>query len=142
MEPIVSPWLIYLLGLVEPINGILFGVCTFSIVGAIIFVVSKIVYVIYKEAEYNGDKRCSATANRVAGLFKRTLYVFPLMLILAVAMPSRNTLIGMIVAKQITPNNVKVAVQAGKDFKDEVKKDVLDIIMAVTKDKEKPEAKK
>ena len=43
----------------------------------------------------------------------------------------------MIVAKNVTYQNVEKAIEAGKDVKDELKKDMLDIIEAIKGDEEK-----
>jgi hypothetical protein len=47
--------------------------------------------------------------------------------------PSRNTAITMYVATHATPNNITKLKDAGKEFKNVVKQDILDIIEAVEK---------
>jgi len=45
----------------------------------------------------------------------------------------------MYVADNITSNNVGKALEVGKEFKDEIKKDILDLIEGVNKAKENGE---
>lgn len=122
MEPIISPLLIYLL---EIVNNINVSFCIFSIIFGIIFVFFVIFYIIFTIEKYEPNLK-------IIKKFTWIIYVFILSLILNIFIPSRNTVIGMIVAKQITPDNIKSAAKVGKDLKDEIKKDVLEIILAVT----------
>ena len=47
--------------------------------------------------------------------------------------PSRNTIIQMYVASKVTPATINMVVEKGKDFKEEIKKDIIDIIISVEK---------
>jgi hypothetical protein len=42
----------------------------------------------------------------------------------------------MYVAHHITPNNVTTALEAGRDFKEEIKKDIIDLIEGINKAKD------
>jgi len=69
-------------------------------------------------------------------LAKISTPLFILFLTLAIFIPSRNTLIGMYVTKHITTNNIKKGLEIGKVAKEEIKKDVIDLINAITNKKE------
>lgn len=127
MEPIISPWLIYLLGVMDGLKETL---TIISIVIGIGFVFWLIIYIIFI---MDGNKDELERVKR----FSFCPYVFAVLLIITILLPSKNTLIGMIIAQQITPNNVSSAIKTGKDFKNELKKDVIDIIELATKEKSK-----
>ena len=58
-------------------------------------------------------------------------WLFVVFLVLSIVTPSKNTLIGMIVVQNITENNIKKAVVTGRDLKDEIKKDIIDILQGL-----------
>jgi ABC-type sulfate transport system permease component len=129
MEPIISPWLIYLLGFIENL------IITFT-GGVIILGLGLIILVFFKVLGTMDDDE---DLLNVVNKFRWAKWLFGIFLFLAIITPSRNTIIGMMVAQQITPKNIESAIKTGKDFKNEIKKDVIDIIQSVTK--EKPQEK-
>lgn len=92
MEPIISPWLVYALSLVNPLILIL------SVVAILAVTVLVIVYTDYDFC----DKRSS---NEVKVIWA----VFIISTLLAIFIPSKNTLIAMYVANHVTPDNLSNA---------------------------------
>lgn len=121
-EPIVSPWVIYLISLVTEIKIVS------ATVGIPLFVSSMIILFTYFFNE-NDDviERCK----------KALKYFLPIslfLLFISIFTPSSTAITGMIVAKNITPHNLGIAKELTKDIHDALKKDVLDIIEAIKKD--------
>lgn len=92
MEPIISPWIIYALPLVNVFIGIMLVVSLLTM-GMLI--------VIYTDKEYVEDRGTILT---------KTLWaVFIITGLLAILTPSKNTLIAMYIANQVTPDNLSHA---------------------------------
>ena len=126
MEPIVSPWFIYLLLLVNNV------ICLCVLATILAFVALLIYYIGWGMATDYGDDRESW----VAGWGKKVKMSWIIMIvgfILATFIPTKDTIIAMYVADNITPNNVEKALEVGKDFKDEIKKDIFELIEAIQK---------
>lgn len=92
MEPIISPWLVYALSLVNPLILIL------SVVAILAVTVLVIFYTDYDCC----DERSS---NEVKVIWA----VFIISTLLAIFIPSKNTLIAMYVANHVTPDNLSNA---------------------------------
>jgi len=133
MEPIVSPWFIYLLGVVGSFH-FAFGVG--FIVLLIVSAVAWIIFGISYGDSYSTEKE--EMAKKYIPLLKKMTTWTVIILILGIFVPSKNTMIGMYVANEVTYGRAGKAIEVTKDVKDELKKDVLDIIQALNK-KEKEE---
>ena len=134
MEPIISPWFIYLLGMVDTLITLL-GVVAFQGVAALL-----VYYIVLAcmQSEYYESERKSWLAGWKRKV-KLCWIVLMVSLPLALLIPSKNTIIAMYVADNITPNNVEKALEVGKDFKDEIKKDIIDLIEGINKAEENGE---
>jgi len=133
MEPIISPWLIYALSVVGNLKEGFIGI---SIAALAVSIILWIIYSITKSAGvgYGENDSDNKTAKAIYPFAIKTLIVLPIVGLFAILTPSKNTLIGMIVADQITYDSLGKAVNTGKAVKNELKKDVLDIIEAITKE--------
>ena len=121
MEPIISPWLIYLLGVVN-------SVCVISAIGVALAGIACLVYTISaisNYVDYGSDDKDYIKEKRVVKSIFSVLVVF--MLVLTIT-PTKNTLVAIIVSKHITPNNIEAAVGAGKSLKDEIKSDIIELL--------------
>jgi hypothetical protein len=113
-----------------------------EIVALVIFVIALLGSVIttciwgVAYADHGKDREETKTARMV---LQRFLLLCIVSIPFVVFVPTKETVIGMIVAQNITPHNVERAVKAGKDVKDELKKDVLEIIKAIQNPPEKKE---
>lgn len=123
MEPIISPWLIYLLGIIEQLQGFLTIMAVFSGIGFFFYIIFAIAYGI--EMGDGAEKAKKSTTFFV--------WLFPILILLSIITPNRNTLIGMIVSQHVTHHTIQKTVETGKAIKEEIKKDILDIIDQVTK---------
>lgn len=126
MEPIVSPWFIYFLGIAETIRGFFIG---FTAAAWIAFVICIIGWVV-----------CKHDSGGYADNFKiwkkwlpKTIILTLFFSVITMCFPSKNTMITMYVADNITPNNVEKALEVGADFKNEIKKDIIELIEAIQK---------
>jgi len=137
MEPIISPWLVYLLGVIEEMKGCAIFATVICGIGMIPWLVVKCSISNIPSADRDSrDEHALKTASR----FNFVLPVFIICLFLVITLPSRNTIIAMIVAKNITPHNIERVVKTGRDFKDEIKTDLIDILQSIDK-KEKGQGK-
>lgn len=126
MEPVISPWIIYLLGVCDNLEVALL---VFIILAGLLTVgVSFATLVAHSEEE------------EWRGLFHyaKTAFVFLIIFsVLRVSMPSRKTLICMVVANEITEDRVSlVANKTGEavgSVREIIKKDIIDIILATKK---------
>ena len=119
MEPIVSPWFIYAIGVSDGLIdalGLIFGIL--SVFFAIITIAKSITM------SESGD-----------GFEIKNVIGYPLAIVVMWAafalLPNRNTLIGMAVAQNVTKDRV---VKTGKVIyaaKDDLKKDIIDIVTAL-----------
>lgn len=107
MEPIISPWTIYLINLTYNISQLLLATSTmcliFSVVATLILIFS------YGDYEYE-EKLC----NKCIKFLK---YSIPIMFITATIntfIPSRDVMIAMVVSSYITPDNLYGANEAIK----------------------------
>lgn len=110
-DPIISPWLIYLLELINTLKVI------FSIAGIL------------------GITICIAALIIENKLFLKHFILAVVISIIGILIPTQKTLIAMIAAKHITPANVTRAVETGKDIKEEIKKDIIEILQQVEKER-------
>ena len=112
-DPIVSPWLIYLIGAV---NGLQ---VSFGLLASGCFIASFVCGMVgMGEAEKPP--------------WRRYLLAGAVTFVLAVITPGRETIIGMIVADNITPNSIKAVGETVDDIRVVLKADVLEIIQAIS----------
>ena len=130
-DPIISPWFIYFLGIADGLKGFLIGG---AVVTGIILFIGAVVMIANRE--FGKDDNDYKTGRAIV---ERLRWIFPTLLLLAILVPSKGTLIGMVVAKNVTYQNVEKAIKAGKSVKDVLKKDMLDIIDSIRGEEEKVE---
>lgn len=92
MEPIISPWLIYALPLVDTLICILAVVATLAMTALIILYIDK-----------------GFTKHTDTKIVKAIGAVFIISTLLAIFIPSKNTLIAMYIANHVTPDNLSNA---------------------------------
>ncbi len=142
-DPIISPWFVYFLGTVQGVTGVGF---IFSLISAVGLAIAVMSWFINKASEppqesaYSEEWRKKMSLSR-AGI-KLSLWVLIPSIIIVLFLPSQRTMIGMIVAKNVTPNTINKAIEAGVSVKDAVKQDVLDIIQALKEEKKEEKKEK
>ena len=92
MEPIISPWIIYALPLVDALIAVL------SVISMLAMTTLIILYIDDDFREVMGIK-----------IVKAVWVVFIISTLLAIFIPNKETLIAMYVAKQVTPDNISHA---------------------------------
>ena len=128
MEPIVSPWFIYFLGMVDSIKECFAGIA----ITAVVVLVSVGFAWLISDGDFE-DK----TYVKMKKWAKRLIACLCVFLLLGIITPSKNTVIAMYVADNITPNNVEKALEVGVDFKNEIKKDIIELIEGIQKEEKK-----
>lgn len=112
-DPIISPWIIYLIDKIDIVPIVFFILWIAVCLGGILCLVegSSIIYT--QEEQKIWNKRA-----------RKALLVSVILFIVAMLMPNSTTLTKMIIAQQITPNNITTA----KELTTEVMKDTVNFI--------------
>lgn len=119
MEPIVNPWLIYLVSIVEQLrtffDAITYVVVILDIIIAMVaFVESDDTIAVF----YNREE------NKIRPFIKLLIVLSIICPLLVIFIPSKETIIAMYIANMITPDNLNIANEV---FKSNLK-DYADII--------------
>ena len=106
-EPIIRPWLLYLINFLENLSGIL----TFSFFMIGIVVVCLGIFAILTD-------ECESLYTRLIKWLKRFLILFFILGAVIVLIPSKNTMYSMLIADQVTYENVDKLGDSTKDTED------------------------
>jgi len=118
-DPIISPWLIYLmgrldsLGIVATVLAAIFGTTCALLMGFL-----------WIEDPENDERRKIVRAMRVS------IAVAAISTLIAMLTPSRKEVITMLVAKETTYGSVEKAVDKASSAFDKIKKDILEMLEA------------
>lgn len=118
MEPIISPWLVYLISTLTPIKGF-FATATIILLAIIFF---TILFNFIEEDSM--DRIYDSETKKLDSSFKKLIILTVISAILAVLVPTKETIVAMYIANMITPDNLNLA---NDIFKSNLK-DYLDII--------------
>lgn len=109
MNPIISPLTIYLINLMEPLHAIFIGAC-------IVFLALGILYGIdYLDNKDSSTEKYQKQAQKALGRTRRMAVICVLCMLLVVFVPSKNTIIEMIVAQNITVDNINAGEEKLKE---------------------------
>lgn len=109
MNPIISPLTIYLINLMDPLHAVFIGAC-------IVFLVLAILYGIdYLDNKDSSTEKYQKQAQKALGRTRRMAVICVLCMLLAVFVPSKNTIIEMIVAQNITADNINAGEEKLKE---------------------------
>lgn len=147
MEPIISPWFIYFLSFVNVFQILMF---TFSGMAGGFFLVSLIGYLVCKfstsTSSYDSDEEKENKLRKLVPdwtkTLKRAAIFTAIFSFLVLITPSRNTVIAMYVTKFVTVDNISKAIEAGGNFKDAVKQDIIEIVEAMKGERAQSEESK
>lgn len=118
MEPIISPWLVYLISILTPIKGF-FATATIILLAIIFFII------LFNFIEEDSMARIyDNKTKKLDSSFKKLIILTVISSILAVLVPTKETVVAMYIANMITPDNLNLA---NDIFKSNLK-DYLDII--------------
>jgi len=115
-EPLINPWIIYLLSISDDIKFTLLVLGLLTISLCIFFTI-----LIYMDSEKIFKKTYIALG---VGVFCTILSCF---------IPSRDNIIIMLIAKETTPNNIKYIVDSGHNLKEYFKADFIEILQEIDK---------
>lgn len=123
MEPIINPWFFYW---IEVVNG-LAGFFVVMMVLPVLFTIAFIVASVDEEEFERKVKKCLLI----------TIPIFFIGMFGLIFMPTSDTLIKMKLAEHATPDKIKQIIEYGDTIKDELKKDVIDILRESKKEEAK-----
>lgn len=112
MEPIVSPWLIYLLYQINVFKSLLI---MGSVLGLVVATVTRIVIGCMRSDILDGSvykkKRLymRMSIKSLTKFMRKVVVVSSIFLVIGVCTPTRDLVIVMMASKYITPNNIKAA---------------------------------
>jgi hypothetical protein len=118
-EPIISPWIIYLIDVAHAVESLAMAGATLSGITLVVCLLGVIL------DDYN---EWGAASKRYIKRVAAALAVCLLVLLLA---PSRAALVGMVVANEVTYERVEGAGELAGKAREAVRHDVLEIIEAV-----------
>lgn len=122
MEPIVSPWFVYLIGVTDGIRAGFVVICI--LVGIALGILTVV------KTAHQSEQESRVVIKPVLQYLAMMLFL----IMLCNVIPDRNTVIGMAVAKNITSDRVVKAGKVVYAAKEDIKKDVIDIILALKKE--------
>jgi len=139
-ENIISPWFIYLVFNIDSFITLMIVPCVLSGITLAACAIGAIILSINRGLSYKVDiEYAKKLLTNWVKVWKRHLKylipIFTILLFIAVAVPNKNTLIAVYVADQLTWNKVEKTIDITKDIKNSLKKDVIDIIETITKNK-------
>jgi len=142
MEPLISPWLIYLIGTINSLYG---WAITLSIIFGIVSIIFLFISAVFSSTDdgplTNTDEEDIAKSKKYLKFFRKYGFITIFFIILSIIVPERNVVIGMIVAQNITKENLKSLSSTAVDAKNSIKEDVIDIVDVIMKRVEEKEKK-
>ena len=93
MEPIISPWVIYLFSVLTKLNTVAFTIAIFSWATIFFIALNKIIYGDDMEIEFN---------------YKNAIIVAIIATMLVILIPDEKTMLSMLTLSFITPDNVVI----------------------------------
>ena len=128
MKPIISPWVIYLIDLVDKFQGIInVALC---VLGFAIFVLG-IAWLLFS-TDYDQDDSIIVTCKKY---LKKSIIWFVVSVLLFAVFPSKDTMYTMLVLDNVTSDNIQAIGKTGKDVVDYIT-DQIDKVVNEDEDKE------
>ena len=93
MEPIISPWVIYLFSVLTKLNTVTFTIAIFSWATIFFIALNKIIYGDDMEIEFN---------------YKNAIIVAIIATMLVIIIPDEKTMLSMLTLSFITPDNIVI----------------------------------
>jgi uncharacterized membrane protein len=130
MEPIVSPWIVYLVGNCDSISIITY--IPFICCCLILFVL-LVNYVISSDS---GSRESEEKAHLLLKKKYKLLCILgSVFFVLALLVPGKKTVIGMLVAQEVTIDRVAAGKELVEEVRQQIKKDTLDIIQSIKEER-------
>lgn len=126
MKPIISPWLIYFLSVLDGINLVGAGIFILGLIG-----IPVSLFIIYCfNDNYPGGE--TDAVKKAFSSVKPYIIAYAIFVGVACFIPTKTTVYQMIVAKELTPDNISTITQAAGDTAEDVADYVVDIITRVS----------
>lgn len=117
MKPIINPWIIYFSNMLENISFVI-------VLALIALAIATIIMIIFCIDDcYSADD-----TNKCLSKIKKLVIGIVSCAVLLAVIPSKNTVYTMLALNQITPNNIKLLGETGKDVIDYVTDEIKDIL--------------
>lgn len=126
MKPIISPWLVYFLSVLDNVNVICGGIFILGLIG-----IPAVLLVLYWINDTTYGKEGEAAKKAFSGI-KPYFIAYCIFLGVICFIPSKTTVYQMIVAKELTLDNISTITQAAGDTAEDVADYVVDIINRVS----------
>lgn len=137
MQPIINPWLFYLVDLVGNLSVILWVLLVVLIA---VDIASLLIWTYINDNCSNKTREEDVEAKlRFLKLFKRTLLPIILTVLLIAVIPSKKTIYTMIIVDNVTPNNLTTVGDTAKDTVDYIVDKVDQILNKDSSDEEDKE---
>ena len=120
MKPIISPWLIYFLSVLDGINTI----------GAVIFWLG--LFGIPLTFVFGAVLECWKSAEHGLKALKPYAIAYAIFVMVSLFIPNKTTVYQMIVAKELTPDNISTITRVAGDTAEDVADYVVDVITRVS----------
>ena len=127
-EPIISPWIFYLINLTDKVNVISFLMSLLS------FVALSIAGLFYFVGEFDGIE--DSSRKRIIKSSKFLAYCFLIFAPIAVFLPNQATMYKMLITSQVTPNNIEYLKNEVKDTGQGLVDSITDASIKIIKAKE------
>lgn len=115
-DPIISPWLIYLIDITDPLRG---AACSLAIIAILISII------LFIESSHNYDED---DAIKLSNLAKRFVWGGIMCVLIAIFVPASNTIYKMIAASYVTPANIQATGELADKAVDKVIDKIADAI--------------
>ena len=138
--PIVNEWFIYLLQIVDHITTMLEALITVIIGTAVLTII--FFPMLYGLLEENRHKEAVIRILQKKTLQRGMLIAIICLFLGYLFIPTRNTLIAMYMARQVTYERLAEAIETGQNLKDELKNDIKEILEVLTDNKKGEEQKR
>ena len=115
MKPIINPWIMYVIGLVNNINYIFTAGIVFLFIALIIAATFGFIRLV---VDYDNFDEFLEDYHTAVKWFKKGCISLIIAGIVMIFIPSEKTLYSMIVLENVTPNNIEIAGNTGKDVID------------------------
>lgn len=115
MKPIINPWIMYVIGLVNNINYIFTAGIVFLFIAIIIAATFGFIRLV---VDYDNFDEFLEDNHTAVKWFKKGCISLIIAGIVIILIPSEKTLYSMVVLENVTPNNIEIAGNTGKDVID------------------------
>lgn len=127
-EPIISPWVFYLMNIADRVGTISFFIASFSFVGL------SVTGLCYFIGEFDNIK--DSSRKRIIKSSKFLAYCFLVFTPIALFIPGQQTMYKMLITSQVTPNNIEYLKNEVKSTGQELVDSITDASIKIIKAKE------